>query len=236
MPQNSVLRRSRRAATLASLIVAVPAFAQTPPSTPPTAQPPAGQTAGGTTPGATTSATTGAAVASATTPTRPVRESWTADRRNYVVGDLITVLIDDYTISTALKENIATDTRTRGLSANARLPTSSKNVGIDTRNSADQQQRGSARRENRFQNELSVRVIAIAPNGLLQLKGTKNINVDKSGQDIVFTGFVRPQDISSTNMVESNRVADAQLGYLSPGPLGKPKQGIISKVLGAFWP
>jgi flagellar L-ring protein FlgH len=236
MPQNSVLRHSRRTATLASLIVAVPAFAQTPPSTPPTAQPPAGQAAAGATNGATTGATTGAAVASATTPARPVRESWTADRRNYVVGDLITVLIDDYTISTALKENIATDTKTRGLSANARLPTSSKNIGLDTRNSADQQQRGSARRENRFQNELSVRVIAIAPNGLLQLKGTKNINVDKSGQDIVFTGFVRPQDISSTNMVESNRVADAQLGYLSPGPLGKPKQGIISKVLGAFWP
>lgn len=233
MPQNSVLRRSRRVATLASLIMAAPAIAQTTPPTPPAAQPPAGQTPAGQ---AAAGATPGAAVASATTPARPVRESWTADRRNYVVGDLITVLIDDYTISTALKENIATDTKTRGLSASVRLPTSSKNVGLDTRNSADQQQRGSARRENRFQNELSVRVIAIAPNGLLQLKGTKNINVDKSGQDIVFTGFVRPQDISSTNMVESNRVADAQLGYLSPGPLGKPKQGIMSKVLGAFWP
>jgi flagellar L-ring protein precursor FlgH len=233
MPQNSVLRRSRHVATLASLVMAAPAIAQTPPTTPPAAQPPAGQTPAGQTAAGTSAA---GAVASATTPARPVRESWTADRRNYVVGDLITVLIDDYTISTALKENLATDTRTRGLSANARLPTSSKNVGLDTRNSADQQQRGSARRENRFQNELSVRVIAIAPNGLLELKGTKNINVDKSGQDIVFTGFVRPQDISSTNMVESNRVADAQLGYLSPGPLGKPKQGIISKVLGAFWP
>ena len=43
-------------------------------------------------------------------------------------------------------------------------------------------------------------------------------------------------DISITNMVESNRVADAQLGYLSPGPLGKPKQGIISKILGGLWP
>jgi flagellar L-ring protein precursor FlgH len=220
-------------ATLASLVMAAPAIAQTTPQTPPAAQPPAGQTPAGQT---AAGANAGAAVAAATTPARPVRESWTADRRNYVVGDLITVLIDDYTISTALKENIATDTRTRGLSANVRLPTSGKNVGLDTRNNADQQQRGSARRENRFQNELSVRVVAIAPNGLLQLKGTKNINVDKSGQDIVFTGFVRPQDISSTNMVESNRVADAQLGYLSPGPLGKPKQGIVSKVLGAFWP
>ena len=174
--------------------------------------------------------------AAATTPVRPVRASWTSDRRDFAVGDLITVLIDDYTISTALKENTATDTRTRGLSANAKLPTSSKNIGIDTRNTADQQQRGSARRENRFQNELSVRVVAVTPNGLLQSKGTKNINVDKSGQDIVFTGYVRPQDVSVTNVVESNRIADAQLGYLSPGPLGKPKQGILTKILGGLWP
>ncbi|MEQ1691848.1 MAG: flagellar basal body L-ring protein FlgH [Gemmatimonas sp.] len=205
------------------LLIGAPLAAQTPPTTPP-ATPPAGA-------GAAAAATT-----ASTATARPVRESWTSDRRNFAVGDLITVLIDDYTIATALKENTATDTRTRGLSASARLPTSSKNVGLDTRNSADQQQRGASRRENRFQNELSVRVMAIAPNGLLQLKGTKNINVDKSGQDIVFTGFARPQDISSSNMVESNRIADAQLGYLSPGPLGKPKQGLISKVLGAFWP
>ena len=78
--------------------------------------------------------------------------------------------------------------------------------------------------------------MAVAPNGLLQLKGTKNIDVDKSGQNIVFTGWVRPQDVSMSNIVESNRVADAQLGYVSPGPLGKPAQGIVSKILGGLWP
>ena len=218
MPRVALSRRAPRLLlSVITLAVAAPLGAQTPPA----AQPPAAATV---------------AAAADSTPVRKIRESWTADRRNYVVGDLITVLIDDYTISTALKENVSTDSRTRGLSASARLPGSTKNVGLDTRNTADQQQRGSARRENRFQNELSVRVVAITPNGLLELKGSKNINVDKSGQDIVFTGFVRPQDISAGNMVESNRVADAQLGYLSPGPLGKPKQGIFSKILGALWP
>jgi flagellar L-ring protein precursor FlgH len=164
------------------------------------------------------------------------RESWTADRRNFVVGDIVTVLIDDYTISTAVKENIASDQRTRELGANARLPTSSKTVGIDTRNSATQQQRGTARRENRFQNEMSVRVVSVGPNGLLQVKGTKKIDVDKARQDIEFAGWVRAQDISPQNYVESNRVADVTIGYASPGNLAKPKQGILSKVLGALWP
>ena len=111
-------------------------------------------------------------------------------------------------------------------------PGNTKAVGLDVRNDAEQQQRGSARRENRFQNEMSVRVVAIAPNGLLQLKGTKNINVDKNGQDIVFTGFARPQDISMTNSVESNRVADAQLGYLSPGPLAS-RRGLHQQAFSA---
>jgi flagellar L-ring protein precursor FlgH len=168
-------------------------------------------------------------------PIKP-RESWTADRRSFAVGDIITILIDDYTISTAVKENSASDLRTRGLSVNAKLPATSKQVGLDARNNADQQQRGSARRENRFQNEMSVRIVAVGQNGLLQLKGIKKIDIDKALQDIEFTGWVRAQDVSTSNVIESSRVADAQLGYASPGPLGKPKQGMITKVLGAFWP
>jgi len=193
------------------------------------AQAPAGQVP------ASQASATQASVVPGTTPTS-VRNSWVSDRRQFAVGDLITVLIDDYTISTAVKENVAQDTRNRGFGLSARLPSSSQNANIDTRNSADQTQRGQARRENRFQNEMSVRVVATGPNGLLQVKGTKKIDVDKQMQDIVFTGWVRAQDVSVTNVVESSRVADVQLGYASPGNLGKPKQGIISKVLGIVWP
>lgn len=197
----------------------------------PATQPP--RPANGSASGAATAAP---AAATTTAPAAPVRSSWVSDRRDFVVGDIITVLIDDYTISTAVKEDLATDTRSRGLSVNAQLPSSNKNVGIDSRNSADQTKRGQAKRENRFQNEMSVRVVAIAPNGLLQLKGTKAVDVDKSKQNIVFTGFVRPQDITTGNSVESSRVADISIGYASPGPLGTPKQGMLTKILGALWP
>lgn len=190
-------------------------------------------------PSATATNVPAASAAGATTasaPSSPTRSSWTADKRDFAVGDLITVLIDDYTISTAVKEDLATDSRIRGLGVNAQLPGNGKNVGIDSRNTADQTKRGQARRENRFQNEMSVRVVAVGPNGLLQVKGSKKIDVDKAQQDIVFTGFVRPQDITASNVVESSRVADIAIGYASPGPLGKPKQGMISKILGALWP
>lgn len=170
-------------------------------------------------------------------PVRAARTSWTADRRAFAVGDVITVLIDDYTISTAVKDNIAIDTRRRNLGAIIRLPLQgSRSGGIDARNDADTQQRGTLRRENRFQNEMSVRVVATGDNGLLQVRGEKNITVDKAQQDVVFEGWVRAQDVSPQNLVESYRVADATLAYTSPGPLGKPKSGLFTRILGLFLP
>jgi flagellar L-ring protein precursor FlgH len=233
-PWQSVPHTGRRlwssAATLVGLLfsaIVMPLDAQARPAAAGTPAPAGAAGATGATPAATTASTATA---------RPVRESWTADRRTFAVGDIITVLIDDYTISTAVKENTASDSRTRGLSVTANLPGGSKGGGLDSRNNAEQQQRGAAKRENRFQNEMSVRVVAVGPNGLLQIKGSKKIDVDKNMQDLVYTGWVRVQDVSSQNVVESNRVADQQLGYASPGSLGKPKQGMVSKVLGAFWP
>ena len=175
------------------------------------------------------------AVAAATAP-RP-RQSWVSDRRAFFVGDVLTVLIDDYTISTAVKDNIALDTRRRSLGATIRLPAQgSRNAGLDARNDSDTQQRGALRRENRFQNEMSVRVVATGDNGLLQVRGNKNITVDKAQQAVVFEGWVRAQDVSPQNLVESYRVADATLFYNSPGPLGKPKSGLFTRILGLFLP
>ena len=225
-------------ALTAASIVSAPAHAQTPPAGAAATGVPAaaarGAAPGATTPTGVTGATPNAAAQTAALPMG--RQSIYADRRDFAVGDIVTILIDDYTITTALKENVSSDTRSRGLSLAARLPTSSKSIGLDTHNDASQNERGSAKRENRFQNEMSVKVVAVGQNGLLQLKGTKNINVDKNVQDITLSGWVRAQDVSLQNTIESAKIADASIGYTSPGNLTKPKQGMISKILGAFWP
>lgn len=182
-------------------------------------------------------ATPPAVAAADSTPARAPRVSWTADRRAFSVGDVITVLIDDYTISTAIKDNLATDTRRRDLGGNIRIPLQgTRSGGIDTRNNAETLQRGQSRRENRFQNEMSVRVIATGANGLLQVRGAKNISVDKAQQNVMFEGWLRAQDVSPQNLVESYRIADATITYVSPGPLGKTKSGLFTKILGLFLP
>jgi flagellar L-ring protein precursor FlgH len=172
---------------------------------------------------------------------RPGLHSWLSDRRDFAVGDIITVLVDDYTISSAIKDDQATQKRNRdlGLGVDATLPGGagkSVDARINARNNADSQNRGEARRENRFQSEMSVRVVALGPNGTLQVKGTRLVDVDKGQQNVALTGWLRAQDVSTANVVESSRIADAQITYLSPGPLGKPKQGILSRVISIVWP
>ena len=172
---------------------------------------------------------------------RPGLHSWLSDRREFAVGDIITVLVDDYTISSAIKDDLATQRRNRdlglGVDVNTGGPKATAiDARINSRNNADAQNRGEARRENRFQSEMSVRVVAVGEHGLLQVKGTRLVDVDKGKQDISLAGWLRAQDVSTSNVVESSRIADAQLTYLSPGPLGKPKQGLISRVVSIVWP
>ena len=172
---------------------------------------------------------------------RPVRQSWTSPRRSFGLGDVVTVLVDEYTLASANTGNSATDQRGRNLGLNGGFSTgtggTNTRVNISTDNNAQSTQRGEAVRQNRFQSEMSVRIAAVDPaTGLLQLTGTKLVDIDKNKQEITFTGWVRPQDISAQNYVESSRVADAQLVYTAKGSLGKPKGSIVGRIFGMLWP
>lgn len=169
------------------------------------------------------------------------RQSWTGDRRDFGVGDVITVLVDEYTVASANQGNVASESRRRdmdlgvsGTGLASSIPATG--AGLGTSSSGESRQRGEAVRTNRFRGELSVRVDSVAPNGQVRIRGSKLVNVDRNREEVTFTGWVRPQDVRSDNTVESWRVADAQLVYGSKGSLGRPKSGIVTRILGALWP
>lgn len=172
---------------------------------------------------------------------RPVRQSWTSDRRAFVVGDLVIVRLDEFTMATASNRDDASTRRsadydfelvTPGATA-ATAPAASFGAGKSNESRA----RGDRQQRFRLEGEITARVVSIDPvTGVLQVKGTKTIGVDKDQQQITFAGSVRPQDLTGTNVVASSRVADARLDIANKGSLGKPKQGIVGRLLGAFWP
>lgn len=166
----------------------------------------------------------------------PGRQSWLSDRRDFHLGDIVTVLVDEYTLTSLDKEVNATENRQRTLGLGISTPTSNKAFGINSNNSNQSQNTGLDARTNRLTTDMSARVVAIGPNGVMQLKGTKMIKVEESKVNLTLTGWVRVQDVAPDNSIQSFRMADANLDYQAEGPLGKAKSGIIGRLLGAFWP
>jgi len=193
-----------------------------------------------------TKATKGAPVAPSADSVAPQytgRQSWTSDRFRLGIGDIVTVMVNDQTLASATTNNSATDRRAKDLDFSIKPPDSptkatpaiAAKAGFN--NNGDSKQSGNATRNNVFQSSLSARVIAVSPTGMLQIRGRKMVNVDKNQQEVTLTGWIRPQDIDiGTNVVESTRVADADIVVTQKGGLGKPKSGIMSKIVGALWP
>ena len=175
-----------------------------------------------------------------TAATRAPRRSWTADRQDFAVGDVITVLIDEFTLAASNRGSSASDRRQRDMSlgvaqsVTAAIPSVSGDFSSSS--NAESSQRGENTQQNRFQGEMTVRVTEVDPSGLLRVEGIKLIDVDDSKQELTLKGWVRPQDVSARNMVDSWRLGDAELTYSSKGSLGKPRGGMIGRILGAVWP
>ena len=171
------------------------------------------------------------------------RVSWTSDRMRYGIGDIITIQIDESTLASAglIDNNSERRDKKMGLSmhppASPGAPSGAVDVTMGFNQNGDSRKSGEAVRKNAFRTMVSARVIAVSPTGMLQVKGKKMIDIDKNQQDVTITGWIRPQDIEpSSNMVASARMADADVQYVQKGDLGKPRSGILSRILGSLWP
>ena len=168
--------------------------------------------------------------------------SWTADRHEYQVGDVITVLVTEATLASATKSQNGSDQQTRknDLGINPPqmgvTPMPPIDVSVSTNKNASSSQTGDAKRNVSFRGDISVRVVAVDKTGLLQIKGAKAVDVDKNKQTLNLTGWVRPEDISPQNHVTSERVADAQLTYALTGDIGKTRGGLLGRLVNVFWP
>lgn len=179
------------------------------------------------------------AQAAAEVAVQPARQSWTADRREFAVGDIVTVMVDEHTLASANRGDFASDRRSRdltlGVSQNV-VPGSNVGVDLGSRNDADSRRSGQSTRQNRFRGELTTRVVEIGAGGMLRLEGSKVVEIDGNSERLRLTGWARPQDVGRSNLIDSWRVADAELLYSSDSDVSKPKGGIIGRMLGWIWP
>jgi len=164
------------------------------------------------------------------------------DRRAYRVGDIITVTLNERTVSSKSAEtkidkdaelNFGDDTllgNKINYKGSSLLTQVDQKRGFDGLAEVDQ--------ENRLQGSIAVTVADVLPNGLLLIRGEKWMTLTDGREFIRISGLVRPDDISSANIIASTKVADARIAYSGTGALADAnRQGWLSRFFNStYWP
>lgn len=203
-------------ALLAPALLPAGVLAQDPPT-----PPPAGTEAGA--PPAVAPAPTG-------------RMSWTGDRTRLQAGDLVTILVDEYTLATADRDETRAFDRDRNLGlVGGSGGEAALNVGLQSRNDQQDRLRADTYRRDRLAAEVTARVVEVAPDGSLRLEGQRLLRIDKHDQTLSVKGWVRAADVGAGNTVPSFRLADAEILYESNGQLGR-NPSFLGRLIDRIWP
>jgi flagellar L-ring protein precursor FlgH len=151
-----------------------------------------------------------------------------ADHRAYRVGDIVTIQVFE---ATRAKSQAATEASSDlDLGVGFSSPSAGSydaDLGVSGGNASGAQ----TTRIGELRTHVSVKVVAIEPNGNLRVVGEQSLIVNGERQKIRISGLVRPEDIDASNAVWSNRIADADLELLGVGVVSESqRQSILYRV------
>lgn len=146
-----------------------------------------------------------------------------ADRRAYQVGDTLTVLVTETASATASANTDASGGVQLG--ANAQYRNLARNYALGL-NGEDAGQ-GNTTRTGSLQAQLAVRVVAVDSDGMLRVHGEQTVEINGEKQQFALTGLVRPEDISPSNTILSNRISEADIHYTGKGDISTAQRHSI---------
>ncbi|MBP4050218.1 flagellar basal body L-ring protein FlgH [Chromobacterium violaceum] len=144
--------------------------------------------------------------------------SLTSDNRAFRPGDVLTVVLEETT--QASKQAGTSFGKKSGAKIGPSLignTTFNAQVGIDA--NRDFNGSSSSTQQNALAGSLTVVVHRVLPNGLLQVKGEKQLTLNQGEEMLRVAGYVRVGDIDTDNRVSSLRIANARIGYSGSGAL-----------------
>jgi len=97
--------------------------------------------------------------------------------------------------------------------------------------------KGDTTRKGTVTATITAKVIEVFPNSNMAVESRKEVVVNNEKQIVVLRGIVRPDDITTNNVVLSQNVADAQIYLVGDGVLAdKQSQGWLVRFLDSVWP
>jgi flagellar L-ring protein precursor FlgH len=169
-------------------------------------------------------------------------DSWFGKGRNFQVGDVITVLLNESTQAARTQNGSITRD-----SSNTLIPEGLKTYGAGlggfmkginmTGGSVSNKGTGAADQQASLNGSVAVSVVEVMANGNLVLRGEKQLALTEGSEIIQVAGIIRPDDVAPNNTVQSRRLANAQIAYRGTGDLANAtKAGWGTSVMLKLWP
>ena len=156
------------------------------------------------------------------------------DQRIARIGDIVTVIIsinDKATFgnttdrSTTSKTNFAFDWQFKPASNSSSASTGSPGSwNSDVNSTSSSQGQGNIDRSEQIQLSVPAVVTQVLPNGNLMIRGSQELRVNFELRQLTVAGIVRPSDISRSNTIAYDRVAEAPISYGGRGRLSEVQQ------------
>ena len=169
-------------------------------------------------------------------------DSWFGKGRNFQVGDVITVLLNESTQAArsqvgSISRNSTNDMLSPGLAVlgnklgGVMKGTDFSNTDISNKGT------GTADQTASLTGSVAVSVVEVMPNGNLVLRGEKQLALTEGSEIIQVAGIIRPDDVAPNNTVQSRRLANAQIAYRGKGDLANAtRAGWGTSAVLKLWP
>ena len=164
------------------------------------------------------------------------------------VGDLITVYIDERTITelsaeTGTQRNSGMTGKLGSFFGLGKQITKNNQgnlgggLGYETESKHGFKGEGTTSRAGTLQGRLTCRVLEVMRNGTLKVWGYKQVRSNRETQYLVVEGLARPLDIAADNTIQSSLLAEAKIEFNGAGVVGdKQGPGVVHRAVDHAWP
>ncbi len=157
------------------------------------------------------------------------------DQRAADVGDILTVIVDLDDEATLNNATTRARTANEDASLNAflgyesslsRLLPEAINPGnlLDIDSQTDSTGSGQIARDEDIELKIAAVISQVLPNGNLVIHGRQEFRVNFEARELQIAGIIRPEDISSTNTIVYEKIAEARISYGGRGQISDLQQ------------
>lgn len=179
---------------------------------------------------------------------RPGSRAFLKDQRAAEVGDILTVIIE-------INDSAAISNRTNRSRTNAEDASATSFLGyeaslasilptavdatdlVDLDSTSSSEGAGAVARDESINLRVAALVTQVLPNGNLVVAGRQEVRVNYEVRELQVAGLIRPQDITSTNQINYDQIAEARIAYGGRGQISdvqQPRYG--QQVFDIIWP